>query len=259
MKLPISVFIITKDEEERLHFAINSVKDWVDEVIVVDSGSSDRTLEIAKELGSKTFYNDWKGFGAQKIFGENLCKNKWILNIDADEEITPAVKNNIQKLFENGEPDEVAFKMFWKMLFLHQKTPPKIGVTSSFIRLYNKEKAGFRDSTIHDSVVLKSTGNVGVIKGYVNHRCFKSLKHWSDKINLYSTLQAEEWFAKKRKKPTVRIVFEPFLAFFKSFFLRKYFLYGIDGFMASLIYAYSKTLRLAKVRELYEKNPNNTI
>src|SRR6185295_8481625 len=98
------VFIITKDEEERLHFAINSVKDWVDEVIVIDSGSQDKTLEIARELGAKVTSHEWRGFGQQKIFGEGLCKNKWVLNIDADEEITEEVKQNIIKLLDNGMP-----------------------------------------------------------------------------------------------------------------------------------------------------------
>ncbi len=250
-KLPISVFIITRDEEERLHFAIESVRDWVDEVIVIDSGSTDDTLAIAERLGARTMFNEWQGYGAQKIFGESQCRNKWVLNIDADEEITAEVKSNIQKLFENCEPQEAAFRMYWKMLFLTQKQPPAIGVTSNFIRLYNREKAGFRNSTIHDSVVLKGDGQIGEIKGYVNHRCFKSLKHWADKVNTYSTMQAEEWVAKGRSKPCARIVIEPFTAFLKSFFIRRYFLYGVDGFMASLMYAYSKTLRLAKVRELY--------
>jgi glycosyltransferase involved in cell wall biosynthesis len=95
MPLPVSVFIITRDEEERLHFAINSVKGWVDEVLVIDSGSTDKTCEIAEKLGAKVTYNEWKGYGQQKIFGENLCRNKWVLNIDADEEITDEVKNNI--------------------------------------------------------------------------------------------------------------------------------------------------------------------
>lgn len=252
MPLPVSVFIITRDEEERLHFAINSVKGWVDEVLVIDSGSTDKTCEIAEKLGAKVTYNEWKGYGQQKIFGENLCRNKWVLNIDADEEITDEVKNNISKLFDSGEPAEAAFNMKWKMLFLTQKKAPTYGVTGNFIRLYNKEKAGFRDSTIHDSVILKGEGITGNIEGYVNHRCFKSLKHWADKINSYSTMQAEEWVSKNRSCPGIRIIFEPFLAFFKSLILRKYFLYGIDGFMASLMYAYSKTLRLAKVRELYK-------
>jgi glycosyltransferase involved in cell wall biosynthesis len=253
MKLPISVFIICKDEEERIEYALKSVEAWVDEVIVVDSGSTDKTLEIAKSYNAQIYFNEWHGFGAQKIFGESKCKNDWVLNIDADEEITEEVKNNIFKLFENGKsPNESAFKMHWKMLFLTQKSAPKYGVTSSFIRLYNKQKAGFRDSTIHDSVVVKDGGNVGEILGYVNHRCFKSLKHWAEKINYYSTLQAEEWVTKGRRKPSLRIVIEPFFAFLKSYFARKYFLYGIDGFMASIMYAYSKTIRLAKVRELYK-------
>ncbi len=258
MKLPISVFIITKDEEERLPLAINSVKNWVDEVIVIDSGSKDKTCNIAEGLGAKVVFNEWKGYGQQKIFGESLCKNKWVLNIDADEEISEEVKNNILKLFENVDgPDEACFMMKWKMLFLTQEKPPAVGVTGKFIRLYNKEKAGFRDSTIHDSVVLRTGGKTGNIEGYVNHRCFKSLSHWADKINSYSTMQAEEWIAKNRPMPNLRIIFEPLFAFMKSFILRKYFLYGIDGFMASLMYSYSKTLRLAKIRELYKMREKN--
>jgi len=257
MKLPISVFIITKDEEERLPRAINSVKGWVDEIIVIDSGSTDRTVEIAKDLGALVVFNEWKGFGAQKIFGEGLCRNKWVLNIDADEEITEGLKNNIINLFKNGEPGESCFKMFWKMLFLTDEKPPVLGLTGRFVRFYNKEKAGFRDSTIHDSVIVKNGGKIGVLNGFVYHRCFKGLKHWADKINVYSTMQAEEWVAKQRPMPGFRIVIEPFLAFFKSYFIRRYVVYGIDGITASMMYAYSKTLRLAKVRELYKLKKNS--
>ena len=255
-KLPISVFIITKNEEERLPTAIKSVKDWVDDIHVIDSGSEDSTIKIAEELGAKTYFNEWNGYGKQKIFGESKCKHKWILNIDADEAISPELKNEIGDLFKNdNEPSLPAYKMRWKMVFLGQEKPNKIAANSYIVRLYNIKKAGFRDSTIHDSVILKEgvEGEIGKFKGIIYHRCFKNLTHWTDKINFYTTQQALEWLDKGRKKPSnLRVVAEPFFAFFKSYIIRKYIFLGIDGLIASVIYSFSKTLRLAKIRELYD-------
>jgi glycosyltransferase involved in cell wall biosynthesis len=252
-KLPISVFIIAKNEEERLPKAIASVIDWVDEVLVIDSGSVDKTISLAQNLGAKTVFNEWQGFGQQKIFGEKLCKNDWILNIDADEEISEKLKLEIIEVFENNKNQNFAcFKMKWEMVFFTQKNPPLFAVGSNFIRLYNKQKAGFNDSSVHDSVILKNPNDrVGVLKNIVYHRCFKSMHHWADKINYYTTLQAEDFYNKNRKVSCLRIIFEPIFSFFKAYFLRRYFFYGIDGFLGSLMYAYSKTLRLAKVREIY--------
>ncbi len=254
MKIPLSVTIITREEEERLAYCLESIKDIADEIILVDSGSTDKTLEIAQKYNAKIFHNEWKGYGQQKIFAENQTSNKWILNLDADEELSLELKENILDLFKSNKVENFpAYKMFWKMIFFTQSKPPLCAVGSSFVRLYNKEKAGFNDSTVHDSVLLKNNNeNLGSLKGYVYHRCFKSMKHWSDKINSYTSLQAEDWIAKGRQQPsTLRIIIEPFFAFLKSYFIRKYIFYGVDGFVASVMYAYSKMLRLAKVRELY--------
>lgn len=253
-KLPISVFIITKNEEERLKFALESVKGWVDEVIIVDSGSTDKTLEIAKKYKATIFHNDWKGYGQQKIFAEKKCKNNWLLNIDADEEVSSILKDSIIELFEgNKSPEFDAYKIKWKMIFLGQTRPPLIATGGEVVRLYNKKKSGFRESTIHDSVILKDeSAIIGNIEGVFYHRCFKSLKHWIDKVNFYTTEQANEWVKKGRKQPSmIRIITEPFTAFLKCYFIRKYIFYGLDGFNASIIYAFSKTLRLAKIREIY--------
>ena len=98
-KLPISVFIITKNEEERLVAALESVQDLADEIIIVDSGSTDNTLELAKQYTKKITYKKWEGFGQQKSYAESLCKNDWILNIDADEIVTNELALEIRALF----------------------------------------------------------------------------------------------------------------------------------------------------------------
>lgn len=102
-KLPISVFIIAKNEEDRIFSVINAVKDFAEEILVIDSYSDDNTVKIAENAGAKVVQNKWNGYGPQKVFGENLCKNKWILNIDADEEVTKDLALEIKKLFLNED------------------------------------------------------------------------------------------------------------------------------------------------------------
>src|SRR5438105_2601638 len=108
-KLPISVFIIALNEADRIGCAIESVREWVDEIIVIDSGSSDDTVKLADSMGARVLYHAWKGYGLQKRFGEEQCRNRWLLNLDADEEITPALAEEIQGLFADGEPELAGF------------------------------------------------------------------------------------------------------------------------------------------------------
>jgi len=251
-KLPISVFIIAKNEADRIEKPILSVKDWVDEIIVIDSGSTDDTVAVSAKLGAKVLFNEWNGYGAQKIFGENQCRNNWLLNLDADEEISQPLAENIKKLFSDNGSENNAYKIKWKILFPLEKKPPMFAPGGEFIRLYRKDKAGFRDSTVHDSVVIRE-GSVGKLNGLVLHRCFRSLPHWVEKLNFYSSMQAQDFLAKGRKPSSFRIIFEPFFAFLKAYFLRRYFLYGIDGFVGSFLYAYGRLMRLAKARELFKE------
>ena len=110
-KLPISVFIITKNEEDRVARAIKSVIDWVDEVLVIDSGSTDNTVELAKTLGAKTSFHEWHGYGIQKRHGESLCKNDWIFNVDADEEVLPSLRDAITQLFKENRFPHAAYRV----------------------------------------------------------------------------------------------------------------------------------------------------
>ena len=258
IKLPISVFIIAKNEADRIDKPIKSVSEWVDEVIVIDSGSDDDTVKVSEALGARVVFNAWKGYGPQKIFGESLCTHDWLLNLDADEEVTPQLATSIKKIFAEGVPKHQAYTLTRKLLFRFETKPPLLAPGDKPVRLYHKDYAGFKDSTVHDSVLVRE-GSIGALDGIIVHRCFRGLEHWVNKINFYSTMQAEDFVKKGRRPSRIRIIFEPALSFLKALFLRRYVLYGIDGFIGSFLYAYARLLRLAKARELLKEKKFNEV
>lgn len=246
--------MIAKDEADRITKPLKSVIKWADEVIVIDSGSSDNTVEMAEKTGAKVVFNEWKGYGPQKVLGENLCRNKWLLNIDADEELTEDLQQEIIALFANGEPDIFAWKMKIRVLGRFTDYPSRFAPTHNRVRLYHRDYAGFKDSTVHDSVALKNSDiKIGQLKNIVLHRSFRSYKHAIEKINRYSSMQAEDMVKHGRKPSNARIITEPFIAFLKGYFTKKYCFLGLDGFIEAVIYAFARTLRMAKARELWKE------
>jgi glycosyltransferase involved in cell wall biosynthesis len=248
--LPISVFIIAKDEADRIGRAIESVRGWVDEVIVIDGGSTDATVAVSEALGARTVFNPWRGYGPQKVFGEGLCRNDWLLNLDADEEISPELAAEIQTRFSDGVPAEAAFTLPILPLYPFQESGHRWTAFHHPVRLYRKSMAGFKDSPVHDSVEVRA-GRIGHFKGMVIHRSFRSLTHHVDKANEVSSLRAQDLFNKGRNPSAFSLLTVPLFAFFKSYVLRREFVNGADGIVISHMYAFQRFIRLAKVRELH--------
>jgi len=249
-KLPISVFIIARNEADRLPPVIRSVRDWVDEVLVIDSGSTDDTMAVSESLGARAVFNAWRGYGPQKVFGESQCRNDWLLNIDADEEISPGLRDEILAEFAAG-PRHDAYTVPILPLYNFQERAHPWTVHHHPVRLYRKSCAGFKDSTVHDTVVVQQ-GSIGRLRGMVNHRSFRSLTHHLDKVNFYSSAQAEDRFAKGREPSFLELLLVMPLAFFKSLILRREILNGIDGVVVSYMYAFQRFIRLAKTRERFQ-------
>lgn len=248
MAIPISVFIIAKNEADRIATTIDSVKDWVDEVIVIDSGSTDDTVSIATFLGAKVLYNEWEGYGLQKQFGEDECKNNWLLNLDADEEISPELATEIQALFAGGEPTASGYILKVRDLLPNEKKLALLAHTNYCLRLYNREKGRFSESPVHDSVILH-TGKAETLNAPVFHRSFRNIAHAIEKMNSYSSVQAENLKQKTISMPQIRLVFEFPISFFKAYILRLYILRGMRGFTYSAIYAFGRMVRIAKYVE----------
>ncbi len=246
-KLPVSVFIIAKDEADRIPRAIASVRDWVEEVIVIDSGSSDATVAVSEALGARVNFREWTGYGEQKVHGESLCRNRWLLNIDADEEITPELAAEIRRLFEAG-PEHVAYTLRFYPVFAHQRRAPRWTYQNEVVRLYRRDRASFSDHPVHDSVLVRE-GSIGHLKGAVLHHTFRSLSHRLEKLNDYSSIQAESLHREGRRPGAVTLLLAFPVAFIKSYLLRRNCLWGMDGFVNSIVYAFHRFVRLAKLRE----------
>lgn len=219
-KLPVSCFIIAQNEADRIRGAIESVIDWVDEVIVVDSGSSDQTVDICKELGAKTYFHEWKGYGLQKRFGESKCNNEWILNIDADERISDSLRTEMQELF-GPEPLYDVFKVHICDVFAHEERPAIWAFGYWQYRLYNVNFGRFSDSTVHDVVVVSDNANTKKLKGKVHHHSVRSVEWMVEKCNRYSEMQVADMIQKGRNVSIFRLVVEFPYSFLKAYFLRR--------------------------------------
>ena len=242
--LSVSVFIITLDEEDRIQKAIESVISWVDEVIVIDSGSKDKTVQTAQECGAKVFFNSWQGYGQQKRFGEEQCKNNWILNIDADERVSPEAKKEILSILADG-PDYDGYTIKFKDIMPFESSPKRGAWETTHTRLYNKSQGRFRNHSSLDSVVMNKE-RVSAIKSVCYHQSIRSLTHLVQKANYYTGLQAEHMNNKGRIIGASRLLTEFPIAFIKAYIFRRYFIHGLYGFAFSVIYAFSKFLRFAK-------------
>ena len=249
----LSVFIIAKNEADRIGAVINAVKTIADEILVIDSGSTDATCQIAIAAGAKVMYNEWRGYGQQKIFGEANCKNKWILNIDADEEVSQELALEISEIFSKKISENIAgFRVKIVNKFPLEKKPKKFAYFYNQFRLYNKEIAGFKDSSVHDSVELKNQNSeIKQLKNIIYHQSFRSFAHWIEKINSYSQMQAEDSFKKRKNPSAFKIILTPFIAFFKAYIVRRYFIYGVDGLIYSHLFAFSRFAKAIKTRELF--------
>lgn len=248
-RLPVSVFIIARNEADRIGRTIAAVGDLADEVIVVDSGSDDATVAIARELGATTFENEWPGYGLQKRFAEEKCRNDWVLNLDADEEASPELRAELHALFARGEPACDAYTIPIVEVLPFEDRPRAGAYTLAPVRLYRKSRGRYAPSPVHDRVELAPDARVGALRGIVRHRSLRSLGDAVRKLNDYSELQAADLLARGRRVRAWRVVAEFPGAFVKAYFGRGYFRRGAYGWILAVNYAFARHLRVAKAFE----------
>jgi len=239
----ITASIITKNEEMNITRCLNSLL-WVDEIIIVDSGSNDKTVQICKDFGCKIIETSWLGFGQTKQLGVEAAKNDWILSIDADEEVSLNLAHKIKDTLPSTT--KKAFEIRRKSFYIDKLIKYSGWKNDYPVRLFNRKYAKFDSRKVHEKIIL-DCGAPGRIKECLNHFPFPNIETHIKKINLYSTLGANALFERKKKYLFVY----PFLAglykFFKTYFLRKGFLDGREGLLLSLLsslYVFLKYMKL---------------
>lgn len=242
--MKLSVFIIAHNEADRIARTLKAVAGLSDDVVVVDSGSTDGTQVICEQLGARVVFNAWAGYGAQKRFGEEQCQHSWVLNLDADEVLTPALRQEIQSL----DYKKSCYEMQFQDAYPSEKTVAPFTYKKKFVRLYNKDVMRFSKSPVHDTV---DTGEqmIGKLKNVCLHYSFRNLHHAIDKTNGYTSAQAKDMLARGKSVSRLRLILEFPLAFIKIYFLRRMIFRGLEGYIYSITYAHGRISRLAKVYE----------
>jgi len=244
----ISVIIITKDEEKNISDCLRSVE-WADEIIVVDSESSDRTVELTKQFTHKVFTQKWEGYVPQKRYALSLATNEWVLSLDADERITTELKDEIANL---SPGDFSGFKIRRKN-FLLKKEITSCGWEKDYqLRLLKKDKSSFSDRLVHEKFIVD--GKVGTLKNSMLHYTFSSFTDYLNKINYYTSLKAQELLTKKKKVGTWTIFSHTISAFFAFYFIKRGFKNGVYGLIISFLHSVSTMMNYIKLWELQNKN-----
>ncbi len=245
----LSVLIRTKNEEDNIARAINSVKDMADEVVVLDSGSTDATVEIAKSLGAKVYLKEWMGHARQLEYGISLCGGDWVLVLDADEELSKELRNSIKKELKNPKFDgyEVCRKTYYAGAYLRHVWYPEWR-----LRLFKKHLVRI-EGGLHERYILK--GSVGRLKGDLYHYSYRSFFDQYQKTLNYARTVAQELYNGGRRFRLYNLILNPLWAFLKLYLLDLGFLEGIRGFsvaMSSSLYTFLKYLFLWEL-EMKEK------
>ena len=241
----ISAIIIAGNEEKNIRPCLESVK-WCDEIILVDSASSDKTVEIAKEFTDKIFIKKWEGFAIQKRFSLEQASNEWVLSIDADERVSDGLRKEIEELL-SSEPKADGYKIPRENYFLNKPIRSCGWYPDYQLRLFKKSKTKVTDRKVHEGFIVE--GKVEKLKNVLIHFTHQNISETITKINHYSTLEAEEKVNRKKAKPH-QIITHPVAAFLNHFISRRGYKDGIHGLMISLIHATTNMLTYMKLWEM---------
>jgi glycosyltransferase involved in cell wall biosynthesis len=242
----VSVTIITLNEADHIAAAVDSAS-WADEILVVDSGSTDGTADLARARGATVATRAWTGYVDQKNHAAALARHDWIFSLDADERIPPALAGEIRTLLAR-EPTQRAYRVPRVTFHLGRWLRTTDFYPDFQTRLYDRRAARWRGKYVHESVV--SDGPVGRLKNELQHYSYVDLRDHLERINRYSTLAARQMHEAGRRAGPLHLIVHPPAAFLRNYVLRRGFMDGMAGLTVSAVNAYSVFLKFAKLWEL---------
>lgn len=248
-KTRISAIIRTRNEENNLEECLESIS-WVDEIVVVDSHSTDRTIEIANRYTDRIFVRDWPGHIAQSQFATDQASNTWVLSMDADERVTPQLRDEIIALDLEKTPHD-AFEMPRRHFFMKCWINHSGWYPDRKIRLFRKDRCRWGGYNPHDEV--KVPGSMGRLENDLIHYIYRDIDHFSATKNSYSTLTARDHLKNGRKARIIDFTLRPMYAFLYRYFIRFGFLDGLAGLVICVEEAHGVFLKYIKLFELDRK------
>lgn len=248
-RLPVSAVIITLNESNSLPDCLNSL-DFVDEIVVVDSGSTDDSIAIAEKMGARVFSKEWLGYGQQKNYAIKQARHDWVLCIDADERIDKTLQQSIIKTLTTNQPPFDGYRMARRNHFLGRGLKHGFGYPDYKLRLLNRHKGRWTEPKVHEYIQLDNPAPIGTLHGDLLHFSGENLQQYLEKHNTYTTLQALQALqAPPQNWLRLKMVINPILCFLKGYFLKRAFLDGLPGFVHTLCHCFTTFSKYAKIYE----------
>ncbi|MBS1141961.1 MAG: hypothetical protein H6R13_3414 [Proteobacteria bacterium] len=241
---PISVAIITLNAASQLEDCLKSAG-FADEIVVVDSGSTDGTRALAEQYGARVIEQPWLGFGPQKQFAVEAAAHDWVLCLDADERVSPELQTAIENALQS--PSNAAFRFARCNRFLGRYLKFGEGYPDWSLRLFDRRQAHWSDDAVHEKVVANVA--VGTLKGDLLHDSAETLAAYLTKQNRYTTLAADMAIAAGKRASLGRLAFSPIIRFIKFYLIRQGFRDGLPGLVHIVIGCFNSFLKYAKMLE----------
>lgn len=245
---PFSAVIISLNAASQIEACLKSAA-FADEIVVVDSGSNDDTVEIAKRYGARVLHQDWLGFGKQKRLAVSQAKYDWVLCLDTDERVSDKLRASIETTLR--EPKFHTYKMPRCNRFMGRWLKHGEGYPDWSLRLFNRQHANWSDDSVHEKIV--GATEVGRLKGDLLHESGEDLATYLDKQNKYTTLQAEILFRQGKSANMTCLLVSPLLRFIKFYIFRLGFLDGLPGLVHILIGCFNSFTKYAKLMVIKPK------
>jgi glycosyltransferase involved in cell wall biosynthesis len=245
--LPLSLIVITRDAAHELAACIASAP-FVAETVVVDSGSRDDTVAVARSAGARVVEHAFEGYGPQKAFAVLQASNDWVLCVDADERVSPHLADAIREAFAAGAPAACAYAVARRNRFLGRWLAHGEGYPDWIVRLFDRRRARWSSDAVHEKVL--ADGAVARLRGDLMHASAESIDSYIDKQNRYTTMQAEAMHAAGETASALRLATSPAARFFRFYVVKLGFLDGAAGFAHIAIGAFASFLKYAKLRSL---------
>lgn len=254
LPLPLSIFVVTKNEETNLRRCLASAADLASEIVVLDSGSTDGTEAVAREFGARWEETEWLGFRETKKVALGFCTQPWVLLLDADEEISEELRPELLAFFD-GELEEFDAAEFPRRTwFLSRWITHGDWYPDRKLRLFRRDRGVIGGAPEHE--VVEVPGAVKRMKGDLNHYSFPTMMSFVKKIETFSDAFLENEVERGRRFSAIKAVSRPFWRFFRGYFLRRGFLDGFPGFWIAISVAYLSFVRYSRIYE-HQKNEEN--